>query len=244
MSSFPGQNGPVAPTPAAGGFAPVAPMHAPQTQQAFAPQPGGGFGAPPQQAFAPQVQAQYAPQPQVFGGAPAQHAAPQPQATGPMLSPAEMAALRGAQMGKGKREKLPVGDYVCVGGNNEMYNANAGKPGGKPLRALAVELTVEESNVPTIRAGHPAKTSEFLDTDHDVNEQFSKFKLFVGRMHGVQSQEQLDSFDWLTPVMTPGNVFAGARYSVQVRQVFDRSGRPKLDRKGQPVTRDLIQRIG
>jgi hypothetical protein len=237
MSSFPGQNGPVAPTPAAGGFAPVAPMHA--APQGFAPQPGGGFGAPPQ------AQPQYAPQPQAFGGAPqAQQFNAQPQATGPMLSPAEMAALRGAQMGRGKREKLPPGDYVCVAGNNEMYNANAGKSGAKPLRALAVELTVEESTVPTIRPGHPAKTSEFLDTDYDVNQQFASFKQFVGRLHGVQSQEQLDSFDWLTPVATPGSVFAGYKYSVQVRQVFDRAGRPKLDRKGQPVTRDLIQRIG
>jgi hypothetical protein len=176
---------------------------------------------------------------------PAQAYAPQGQQARPLVSEAEMAALRGAQMGKGKRERLPVGDYICVGEQTEFYDANAGKGGGRPNRALALLITVEESTVPTIKPGHRAKTSEFFDTEFEVANQLNKFQEFCGRCYGVQSKEQLDAFDWATPVMQPtSELFRGARYQISVRPVLDRSGRVKLDKKGQTATRDSIQRIG
>jgi hypothetical protein len=231
--SFPGQNqhAPVAPTPVAGGFAPVAPQ-AHVTPQGFAPQPGGGFTGQPVQA-------------QPVYQQPAQAYAPQPQATRPMVSEAELAALRAAQMGKGKRERLPVGDYVCVGEGSEFFDANSGKGGGRPNRALALLLTVEQSNVPTVAPGHRAKTSEFLDTEYDVSKQLETFKQFCGQLYGVQTPEQMDTFDWLTPVtQQTSEVFKGGRYQIAVRAVLDRSGRVKVDKRGQTVTRDSIQRIG
>lgn len=245
--NFPGQNqqAPVAPTPVAGGFAPVAPQHQAPAQhapQGFAPQPGGGFttgqpaqapvfgGAPPQ--YAPQQQ-QFAPQPQFA-----------PQATQSLVSAADIEALRGAQMGKGRRNPLPPGDYICVGEGSEFFNANEGKS-NIPNRILSVHLTVEESSNPTCPAGSRVKTSEFLDTSYKKEDQLNKFKQFCGRLYGVQSQEQLDSFDWATPCMAPSSeVFRGARYMIKVTRVLDRSGRVKLDKKGQEVTRDSIQRIG
>jgi hypothetical protein len=246
--SFPGQGnqGPVAPIPAAGGFAPVTPQAAVQAahavaQQAFAPprgfapQPGGGFTGQPVQA---QAQAPVYQQP----------AAPQgyaPQATRPMVSEAEIAALRAAQMGKGKRERLPVGNYVCVGETSEFFDANSGKGGGRPNRALALLLTVEQSDVPTVAPGHRAKTSEFLDTEYDVGKQLETFKKFCGQLYGVQTPEQMDTFDWLTPVtQQTSEVFKGAKYQIAVRPVLDRAGRVKVDKRGQTVTRDSIQRIG
>jgi hypothetical protein len=237
--SFPGQNNqaPVAPTPVAGGFAPVAPQgHVPPQQQAFAPQPGGGFTGQPQ-GFAAQQQFAQSP-----AYAPQGHA--QPQATQALASQAEFEALRGAQMGKGKRERLPVGDYVVVGEATEFFDANAAK-GGVPNRALALQIVVEESSNPTIKIGSRAKTTEFFDTSFKKEDQLNKFKQFCGRLYGVQSQEQLDSFDWVTPCMAAtSDVFRGARYQIKVTRVLDRSRRVKLDKRGEEVTRDSIQRIG
>jgi hypothetical protein len=160
------------------------------------------------------------------------------------VSAADLEALRGAQMGKGRRNPLPPGDYICVGESSEFFNANEGKS-NIPNRILSVHLTVEESSNPTCPAGSRVKTSEFLDTSYKKEDQLNKFKQFCGRMYGVQSQEQLDSFDWATPCMSPSSeVFRGARYMIKVTRVLDKSGRVKLDKKGQEVTRDMIQRIG
>jgi hypothetical protein len=242
--SFPGQNNqaPVAPTPVAGGFAPVAPQaHVPP--QGFAPQPGGGFtGQAAAAAAYPAYAAHPAAQPQAF--APQGYGQPQPQATQALASQADFEALRGAQMGKGKRERLPVGDYVVVGEATEFFDANAAK-GGVPNRALALQIVVEESSNPTIKIGSRAKTTEFFDTSFKKEDQLNKFKQFCGRLYGVQSQEQLDSFDWVTPCMAAtSDVFRGARYQIKVTRVLDRSGRVKLDKRGEEVTRDSIQRIG
>jgi hypothetical protein len=256
--SFPGQNqqAPVAPTPVAGGFAPVAPQaHVPP--QGFAPQPGGGFtGQPapaqpvyqqPAQAYAPQPQA-FAPQPQFAPQQPAHgQPMPQPQATAAVISEAERAALRGAQMGKGKREMLPVGQFVVVGETTEFYDASGGR--GAPNRALALLFTVETSHDnPAIQPGHRAKISEFLDTIYAESraKQVDKFKQFVGRLYGAQSKEQLDQIPWENQVIDAqtSEVFKGARYHISVTPDRDSAGRAKIDKNGREKTRALIQRIG
>lgn len=211
---------PVAPQPATGGFAPVAP----QQVQPVNPAPSHA-GAP---------QAQQAP-------------------VAPAVSAAEIAALRAAQMGKSKRGRLPQGDYIIDGECTEFFNANEGKKGAPPNRALSLLFTVVESSNPSIAPGSRGKVSEFFDTSYIVDAQLAKFKSFCGNLYGAQDEAQLDAInmqtmgisDWLTPLMQPVcEIFAGARYQLTVRNKTDRAGRPALDTHGNPKTIERLQRIG
>jgi hypothetical protein len=192
------------------------------------------------QAQAPAFAPQYAPP--AYG-----QPMPQPQATAAVISEAERAALRGAQMGKGKREMLPVGQFVVVGETTEFYDASGGR--GAPNRALALLFTVETSHDnPAIQPGHRAKISEFLDTIYVESraKQVDKFKQFVGRLYGAQSKEQLDQIPWENQVIDAqtSEVFKGARYHISVTPDRDSAGRAKIDKNGREKTRALIQRIG
>ena len=259
----PAQPGPQAPHPHGGGFDP---SFAPP-QHAFVPGQGPGFvpvspqyappqhyaGQPGQPAPAPQHYAQpiqpAAPQHYAQPIAPAQYAQPAPQNPAyavppPVLDAAYEARMRQAAMGNGRRNPLPIGDYVVVIESSEI--ALVGPPQGRQMRVFFAQIVVESSSNPAIPVGHKAKFSKFLESDYNMDQAMGEFKEMCASFYGATSESDLWARfpNWLRDVQTAPGPFRGVRLSGSVKQRLTKEKKLKFDDAGQPVTRETWQKIG